>query len=232
MYALHGMMGHQKDWEHLNLGVHAVDLWEGVLTDHPGLEGWGQSFNKNIDDGKEGMLIGYSMGGRLALHALLSRPNSWNGVVVMSAHPGLESDGDRHSRLEADQQWAKDTRELPWSDLLDKWNGQDTLLSGAGSGFQVNLENNRESVACAFERWSLGCQKDLRPALAECDTPVLWVTGEQDEKFTRLAEEVVKANENFEHAVIPDAGHRLIYEKGSSLNMLKTLIGDFQKRIL
>jgi 2-succinyl-6-hydroxy-2,4-cyclohexadiene-1-carboxylate synthase len=94
------------------------------------------------------------------------------------------------------------------------------------------LEPNRESVARAFEHWSLGNQADLRPALVESSTPILWITGGQDDKFTRLAEQVAASNGVFEHAVIPEAGHRLLFETGDSLKMLKTLIGDFQKRIL
>lgn len=232
VYALHGMMGHQKDWESLDLGLQAVNLWEEGASDHLGFEDWAQSFNGRVDGGKGSILIGYSMGGRLAMHAMLSQPNPWKGVVLISAHPGLENEAERLNRLEADQQWAKRVREMPWSDLLNLWNEQDTLISGSGSKYQVELKGDRESLASAFERWSLGCQNDLRRALAKCDTPVLWITGEQDEKFTLLAEEVGKANDNIEHRVIPEAGHRLLYERESSLNLMKNLIVDFQKRIL
>lgn len=106
------------------------------------------------------------------------------------------------------------------------------MKSESGSLFQSDIEGSRENVACAFEYWSLGQQEDLRPALAQCNTPVLWITGEQDEKFTRLAGEVTSDNESFEHEIIPETGHRLLFESGQSLNKLKTLIGDFQKRIL
>ncbi len=232
-YALHGMLGCRKDWDHLDLGVQAVDLWQAFREgDSPDLENWAQTFNSKVKSEGEKMLIGYSMGGRLAMHAMLDQPNIWCGVVVISAHPGLQSEEERKSRWENDLQWASHAREMSWSDFLKMWNQQATLQKGVGSQFQLGLEYDRESVACAFECWSLGQQQDLGPALEQCQTPVLWITGERDKKFTCLAAEVVAANDGFEHSIIPDAGHRLLFESEASLKRLKMLIGDFQKRIL
>lgn len=232
-YALHGMMGHPKDWDHLGLDVQGVDLWQAFRDgENPCLEDWAQSFNREVENGAEKMLIAYSMGGRLALHALLDQPNSWSGAVVISAHPGLKSNEERESRLVSDRQWASRAREMAWSDFLKLWNEQVILKSGTGSLFQSELNTSKESVACAFECWSLGQQEDLRPALEQCQTPVLWITGGRDEKFTLLTGAVTASNDNFEHVVISDAGHRLLFEKGESLNSLKSLIGDFQKRFL
>lgn len=229
-FALHGMMGHRRDWEILGPDFQAVDLWRvGGISK---FESWSRAFNQRVGGGGRGMLVGYSMGGRLALHALLNRPDDWRGVVVISAHPGLQDDDERTSRLESDRQWAGRAREMAWDDFLALWNAQGVLKSARGSKFQVALEQVRENVAQAFEQWSLGNQADLRPALSQCATPVLWVTGGLDGDFTRLAEEVVAGNDCFEHVVIPGAGHRLLFENEASRKALKSSIGDFQKRIL
>lgn len=229
-FALHGMMGHQRDWEILGPDLQAVDLWRvGGISK---FESWSRDFNQSTAGSGRRMLIGYSMGGRLALHALLNRPDYWQAVVVVSAHPGLQDDDEKKSRLEKDRQWAERARNMPWNDFLELWNGQEVLKSAGGSNFQSALEQVRGKVAQAFAHWSLGNQADLRPALARCNTPVLWVTGGLDGKFTRLAEEVVAGNDGFEHVVIPGAGHRLLFENEASQKALKSLIGDFQKRIL
>ena len=233
IYALHGMMGHCSDWDILELDSQTVDLWQAFSSgDNPDLETWAQSFNESVVDDSQKMLIGYSMGGRLALHVLLNQPDEWKGVVAISTHPGLQDDGERKARLENDQQWAARARDLPWADFLSLWNEQAILKSGDSSAFQSDLEGARERVAQAFECWSLGNQADLTPRLSQCNTPLLWITGGQDEKFTELSKKVGASNKNFEHAVIPDAGHRLLFESGDSSKMLKSLIGDFQKRIL
>jgi len=233
IYALHGMMGHCSDWDALELDLKAVELWQAFSgSDKPDLESWAQSFNGSVSDDNEKILIGYSMGGRLALHVLLNQPNIWKGAVVISTHPGLQDDGERKTRLEDDLQWASRARDLSWSDFLVQWNDQAVLKIGGKSKSQATLEDSRDSVALAFECWSLGNQADLRSALSECSVPILWITGALDEKFTALAAEVAASNARFEYVAIPGAGHRLLFESGDPLKMLKSLIGDFQKRIL
>jgi 2-succinyl-6-hydroxy-2,4-cyclohexadiene-1-carboxylate synthase len=229
-FALHGMMGHYRDWESLGPDLQAVDLWRvgGVSK----FESWSRAFNRSTGGAGSRVLVGYSMGGRLALHALLDQPGHWHGAVVVSAHPGLQDENERALRLQNDLRWAERARNLAWDDFLDLWNRQAVLKSASGSKWQLALEGRREKVAQAFEFWSLGNQADLRPALSRCATPVLWVTGGLDGKFTRLAEEVVAGNDCFEQVVIPGAGHRLLFENEASQKALKSLIGDFQKRIL
>ncbi|NOY00046.1 MAG: alpha/beta fold hydrolase [Verrucomicrobia bacterium] len=232
-FALHGMMGQARDWDCLELDVRAVDLWQAFAEgDCPDLKHWAKNFNAEVKDVDAKMLIGYSMGGRLALHAILDQPEAWRAAVVISAHPGLLDDAERRVRWENDLQWSSLVREKSWPDFIELWNDQETLQSASGSTFQADLERDRESVARAFECWSLGRQGDLRPALAESKTPILWITGERDQKFTRLADEVAASNECIEHVVIPEAGHRLLFENEEPLNSVKSLIGDFQTRFL
>ncbi len=230
-YALHGMLGSVCDWE--GFDVQAVDLWTAFdQGDSPDLSDWARDLNQQAKVEAGGILTGYSMGGRLALHALLEPSSRWSAGLVISTHPGLVDEEQKKVRWQGDFQWASQARELPWTDFLAKWNQQVVLRSGAGSKGQMGLQSRRESIARAFECWSLGRQQDLRPALAACHTPVLWITGERDEKFTALAAEVVADNENFEQVVIAGAGHRLLFENESVLKKLKMVIGDFQKRIL
>ncbi len=232
-FALHGMMGQVRDWESLELDVRAVDLWQAFGEgDCPDLKDWAKNFNAEVKGADDKLLIGYSMGGRLALHAILDQPDAWRAAVVISAHPGLLNDAERRVRWENDLQWSSRAREKSWPDFIELWNDQETLRSVSGSTFQSDLEGDRESVARAFECWSLGRQADLRPALAESKIPILWITGERDQKFTRLADEVAASNECIERGVIPGGGHRLLFENEKSLKTLKTLIGDFQNRFL
>ncbi|MCF6313342.1 MAG: alpha/beta fold hydrolase [Verrucomicrobiales bacterium] len=230
IYALHGMLGDARDWQGLGIGVRAVDLWR-QLELGADLEAWGRNFNEQVV-GEGHDLVGYSMGGRLALHALLDRPRAWRSLVVLSTHPGLSDLRQRELRLKEDRAWAVLARSLPWADFLQKWNAQAVLKSVEPSAGQMDLQDRRERVARAFECWSLGRQEDLRGALAGCCTPVLWITGELDEKFTQLVAEVVSGNHFFEHQVIAGAGHRLLFENKDVLKRLKIVIGDFQKRFM
>ncbi|NNE93675.1 MAG: alpha/beta fold hydrolase [Verrucomicrobiales bacterium] len=218
IYALHGNLGAPSDWDRIGLDeLVARNLW---AESDRNFRTWAIDFCTEIPAGSENVLVGYSMGGRLTLHALIAAPDLWKRAVIVSAHPGLECPEDRLARRSSDQVWAKHARELPWEEFLQKWNAQGVLAGQEPSAAQRELESRRESVARAFENWSLGAQEDLRERLARISTPVTWVTGERDAKFSALAAEMAALMPNGEHVVLPDCGHRVLFEKPEALARL------------
>ena len=221
MWALHGAFGSAADWERRE--VQAVDLWEEVAP----FEQWATGFVGRVREVDEApSLLGYSMGGRLALHALLAAPELWKSAVIVSAHPGLEDARERELRIEADAKWAQRVREDELEKVLEDWQAQ-AVFEGERKGFDLEgLEGKREAVARSFEEWSLGGQEVLWDRLGEVGGPVLWVTGERDEKFTELAERAVGLMPRARHVVIEGCGHRVPWEKeevfwGGSFEVLK-----------
>lgn len=212
--ALHGNLGSPDDWTVLPLpGIRTVDLWE-----HSSLSyfEFAHELATSLSVGRERpLLAGYSLGGRLALHAMAIHPERWGGAVLLSAHPGLRHAEDRLTRRVSDEQWARRAREMPWPDFLLAWNQQAVFGDGptAPTSGQIALEPCREAIALAFETWTLGRQDDLRPALRSFHAPVLWITGEHDEKFTRLAAEMAEVFPDFQHLILPRCGHRVLAEQ-------------------
>ena len=219
--ALHGNLGPASDWEALSLtGLHAIDLW-----DHSELSffEFADELATTLTRGLENpILAGYSLGGRLALHAMAIHPERWSGAVIVSAHPGLCCVEDRLARRVSDEIWAKDAREMAWGAFLEKWNRQPVFAgpNSVISDAHLALESRREAIALAFEIWSLGRQEDLRRSLRSFHGPVLWITGGHDEKFTRLGAEMAEVFPNFRHAVIPGCGHRVLGEKSEEVARL------------
>ena len=86
IHALHGNLGSASDWDPLGLPeIVAHDLW-GHLESRPklNLEVWGAGFSRGVAlETSDPLLLGYSMGGRLALHAILSAPEKWKGAVIV-----------------------------------------------------------------------------------------------------------------------------------------------------
>ena len=97
IWCLHGALGSYRDWDFLSedlSDVQPVDLWQ----DFPELElsAWAEAFCSHVQGcDQRPVLLGYSMGGRLALHALLARPTLWQSAIVVSAHPGLAAVEER-----------------------------------------------------------------------------------------------------------------------------------------
>ena len=224
--ALHGNLGSSADWDSWDFpGLKAVDLWE-----HSDLDFF-EMAHLIATDLSEGMerpiLAGYSLGGRLALHAMAIHPERWSGAIILSAHPGLECVEDRLARRISDEIWARKAREMEWSDFLEEWNRQEVLSDSSIPPGQIALEARREEVALAFETWSLGRQENLRSQLRRFHAPVLWITGERDGKFTELGEGMGEVFPHFQHRVVPGLGHRVLGESsaGCALDWLSLLPG-------
>jgi 2-succinyl-6-hydroxy-2,4-cyclohexadiene-1-carboxylate synthase len=162
--------------------------------------------------GSSRALLGYSLGGRLALHALLEKDHPWQAAVIVSAHPGLEE--TRSSRRAADAEWASLALTGNWQQFLDAWNAQPILRTTPPRDPRTsgNLITRRREIARSFVDWSLGNQEPLWDRLGDIAIPVLWIAGENDPKFLQLAERAVSLMPKGYLAIAPGAGHRVPWE--------------------
>lgn len=217
IHALHGNAGLPDDLMPL---LHAAGqpfqawhLWR-TLTDYPEaatLDGFAVHLNAmaSRDTRRPRILLGYSLGARLALHALTQQPQLWDAAILISGHPGLRTAEERAARLVQDQSWAVRFLREPWPDVMAAWNAQPVLAGETVPATDQRLiETWRHEIARASDAWSLARQADLRARLGTVSCPVLWLTGTLDEKFTALAAESCALLKHARHAVIPDAGHR------------------------
>ncbi|NWK57179.1 alpha/beta fold hydrolase [Verrucomicrobiaceae bacterium N1E253] len=228
IWALHGAVGRPADWLGLSDALRAhglplrgevrrLDLWRFLDCCPMPLSQFGDTLASEIarvDD--EPILIAYSMGGRLALHALIARPELWKAAVIISAHPGLQEESERAVRRAQDAIWSARALKGDWREFLEQWQAQSVLADGPAMPDRMQLKDRRTSVARSFVDWSLGAQQDLRPQLRAVSCPVLWLSGARDEKFTALAEEVVPFFQNASHQVLEDCGHRVPWEKSEA----------------
>lgn len=232
LFALHGNLGSEEDWAPVRgCGLSTADLWRD-LEENPGLDlkGWGRRFARlcgGMDSGPA--LLGYSLGGRLALHAMADSPEIWRYAVIVSAHPGLATREERERRTAVDREWAAWARQMPWANFLATWNGQAILKGAKPSPAQAALVSRREAIARGFEEWSLGLQDLPADRLRACRFPVLWINGERDEKFTNLGASMKSVFPKFEQVLIPNCGHRVLFEQPDAL---ADAIRDFQNRRL
>ncbi len=224
-WCLHGAVGAAADWRECGkrlatagVGTRAVDLWRFLEEESLPPEDFARELNAEasgeVDQGGARALLGYSMGGRLALHALLENDHPWQAAVIVSAHAGLESDAERAARRTNDTSWATKALMGNWGKFLGAWDAQpvfgNALPRDPAAG--AALVRNRREIARAFVDWSLAAQSPLWPALGEIDVPVLWIAGENDPKFVDLAGRAVERIPQGELAIAPGAGHRVPWE--------------------
>jgi 2-succinyl-6-hydroxy-2,4-cyclohexadiene-1-carboxylate synthase len=224
-WCLHGAVGLAADWRGIaktlatsGIGSRAVEAWRFLEEGPLPLDAFGKALNddatQEVFRGNGRALLGYSMGGRLALHALLEKKHPWQAAVIVSAHPGLENPAERTARHTADAAWATRALAGNWQEFLAAWNQQPLLGSPLPRDPQASsaMILRRREIARSFVDWSLGAQQPLWDRLSEISIPVLWVVGEQDAKFRSLAERAVALLPNARLAIAPAAGHRVPWE--------------------
>ena len=151
-------------------------------------------------------LVGYSLGGRIAMFHACQQPKGLLGVMVEGGHPGLQNADDRHARRVSDHRWATRFRTEPLNRVFADWYQQPVFASLPDAErkalITLRSQNNGITLAKMLEATSLAGQPDLRPALSTRHFSFDYLYGERDKKFAALAAEL--------HAVrhaIPNAGH-------------------------
>lgn len=201
--ALHGFLGLPSDWDHFTCTPYAIKPSRSPVY-------WAAEFNEWVLENTTGprILMGYSMGGRLALHALIQNPSLWQEAIIISANIGLI---DLGSRLQNDAAWATKFRCEPWGKLMQEWEAQNIFKDS----FVIprNEEDyNREDLAKCLENFSLAKQEYLLPAITKLAIPIQWITGALDISAETHAKDVIKYHPLSSHLSIPNGTHRVHFE--------------------
>ena len=149
------------------------------------------------------VLLGYSMGGRLALQ-LLERQRFTRAIIVSA---GLNAPDDE--RRLRDETWARRFESEEWSSLMRAWNEQPVF--GGHALERHERDYHRAELARQLREWSPAVLPP--PRLEEIETPILWVVGERDAKYVEIAHRAVARLPHAELWICPDAGHRVPWEQ-------------------
>ena len=160
-------------------------------------------------------LVGYSMGGRVALSAAVACPNRVAKVVCIGASPGIADPIERDKRKLADEALADGILADGMEQFVDQWLAQPLFATLAQrlspADFQATREqrlaNSPRGLTLSLRGIGTGAMEPLHEPLADADFPCLWVAGAEDAKFAAIAEEMSKAMPKGSRALIPDAGH-------------------------
>jgi 2-succinyl-6-hydroxy-2,4-cyclohexadiene-1-carboxylate synthase len=169
---------------------------------------WSLAECLNQSDAGDGTLLGYSMGGRIALHMLI-RSQQWKRAVIVSASPGLTETEDRGARLANDLRWADRFKTENWDETITAWNSQGVFANDPGQPDRRESDYRRSDLAAALVLGSVAGQENLRPHLRNLEIPILWIAGERDAKYAALAQECASVNPMFTCKIILGAGHRV-----------------------
>ena len=185
----------------------------GAPPAHRSLAAWADHFAAWVARTDQSpVLLGYSLGGRLALHALLERPELWRGAVLVSTHAGLDDPAARAVRRADDARWADRFLKDEWDALLAAWDARPVFGAAPRTLERPESAYHRAALATALRDWSLGAQEPLGGRLGEIPCPVLWIAGVRDARYIQLGWDAVARLAHGELKLAPDAGHRVPWE--------------------
>jgi len=165
--------------------------------------------------GGPAIYVGYSMGGRVALHAALERPEAVRGLVLIGATAGIDDPDERAARRSADEDLAARIEQIGVDAFLDEWLANPLFagLTTEAAHRDDRLRNSSHGLASSLRHTGTGTQEPLWNRLEEIDVPALIIAGEHDPKFRALGERLSAGLCDATIAVVPDAGHTVHLEQ-------------------
>jgi naphthoate synthase len=159
-------------------------------------------------------LLGYSMGGRVALALAVAHPERIAAALVIGASAGLADPVARADRRRADESLADAIEADGVERFVERWTAQPLFATQArlsGTSREAlraqRLANRAAGLAGSLRGLGTGAQPSLHEALRPCPVPLLFLAGEEDAKFRALAAELAASALNAQHALVPAAGH-------------------------
>lgn len=230
---LHGFTGSVNTWEKVSsllptsLKIIAIDLIGHGKTDAP-LNLFRYTIEEQLYDLEEifkqldlhsFILVGYSMGGRVSLSYVSAYPERVKSLVLESASPGLKTEEEKVRRIKSDEALASKIEQNGIKSFVNAW--ENIALFDSQKKLpketQLAIRNERLAqrevgLANSLRGMGTGVQKSLWPLLPQITIPVYLLTGELDEKFCFIANEMKEILPNAQHIVFAKVGHAIHVE--------------------
>lgn len=160
-------------------------------------------------------LLGYSMGGRVALSIAARAPWYFGSIITISSTPGIHEPAERTARYDNDQQRAEHLEAVGIDAFIDEWldlplfrpymdqlsdeERKDTVRQRVG--------NNVTGLANSLRGTGTGSMPPTWQTLPSIRSPILAIAGELDSKYVDIAERIAEAAPFGRCTIVPDTGH-------------------------
>ena len=166
---------------------------------------------REIGESGADVLVGYSLGGRLALRAALRSPESVRALVLVGSTAGIEEGPLRVARAEADEKLASWMEAMPIEDIVGLWERQplfadqpDALVDEQRPG---RLSHDPRSLALLLRTAGQGVLEPVWHELRSLELQLLALAGVRDDGYTRAAKRIGSTAPNGRVAIVENAGH-------------------------
>lgn len=173
IHVLHGLFGAPSDFAFLE-GKDVVlhDLYDPKF---------------HIDLKSDDILIGYSMGGRVALELADKVNFKIKKLILLNSHPGLSTQEEKNKRKSWENEILSNLNSLKPSQFFDYWNS--LPIFEHDQPLLPISEERYEASKLLFDKFRLSNQPNFLDSVSKHLDIVLWIVGLQDEKYMSIAEE-------------------------------------------
>lgn len=165
----------------------------------------------------ECFLVGYSMGGRLALYLAVYFPQYFPRVVLESASPGLETESERENRIKQDLKVVNRLKSQNLNLFLQQWYTNPLFSTfvkhpNYQKAIARRLNNDPEQLVKSLKYMGLGVQPSLWSQLKSIKSEILLIVGELDSKFTSINQRISLLSPQFKLETVKQASHNTHFE--------------------
>lgn len=172
-------------------------------------------------------LLGYSMGGRVALHLALYAPERITQLILESASPGIVDTVEREARVRADEALAESIEREGVAAFVERWERLPLFASQEGLPFvhqqeqrRQRLRNSVTGLANSLRGMGAGAMEPVVERLGELQMPVMLIVGELDQKYCELGRMMVSAIPEARLEIVPGAGHTVHVDQPAAFGRL------------
>jgi len=172
-------------------------------------------------------LLGYSMGGRMALQIAVSVPERVSVLIIESASPGILELEAREQRIVNDNQIAQMIEQEGVKAFVDYWEKAPIFVTQKGLAWEVlrrqreqRLKNNPTGLANSLRGAGAGQQQPLHAKLPNLKMPVLLLAGQYDEKYIELATQMHNLIPTSQLKIVGGTGHTIHLERPQEYDRL------------
>jgi 2-succinyl-6-hydroxy-2,4-cyclohexadiene-1-carboxylate synthase len=172
-------------------------------------------------------LMGYSMGGRVALYLAAHYPKRVKSLILESASPGLANADERRARIRQDEAWIEIIENEGLERFIEHWERQPLFATQAALPEAVRadlraqrLRTNPRGLINSMRGLGTGVQPSLWHKLDQISCPTLLVVGENDHKFTGIALKMAASMRQVRVSIVDGAGHTVHLEKPNEFDHL------------